>query len=242
MTVVAGTVVRETSETRGSVSNVGSDPALPLPTGPTARQVTVLSGYTEGSVPRVDLMLAGADRAIREAAAARLLDPRTNANGLRSLRSQVHRYLAGFHLDALSGAFPTFMQAGLETTESVRDVGMGLFDRSPGAASLANDAPFPAASGAIAGPHRLVGLDLPYLSAYIDWWNAIPRNGDMSQRTQAMDERIQLLSDGGSSPGFGWCLLGIREAAGMVAVHGFAAMTREEDDARRQLLNAIVRG
>lgn len=236
MTVVAGTVVRETSETRGSVSNVGSDPALPLPTGPTARQVTVLSGYTEGSVPRVDLMLAGEDRAIREAAANRII-PRPGVNGLRSLRNQVHRYLALSHADGASDAFPTLRDAAAEAGH-LRDVGMGLFDG--GSSTLADDAPFP--NRPIAGPHRLVGLDLPYLTAYINWWNAIPRNGDMSQRTQATDERIQLLSDGGSNPGFGWCFLGVREAAGMVAVHGYAGMALQDVEQRRQLLNAIVRG
>lgn len=99
----------------------------------------------------------------------------------------------------------------------------------------------------IEGPHRLIGLEAFYLMQYINWWNRIPRTGATpAAREDALSERIRLLTRSDShptpDPGFGWCFTSLREVAGCVAMHGFAAMVSEEMATRNRLLDNIVRG
>jgi hypothetical protein len=123
----------------------------------------------------------------KQDAAALRSNPRERVNGLRSLRNQVHRYLALSHATRRSDRFPTFMARAAEVDGLVTS---GWGSSPPGLGRSPTTRPFPDGAD-IGGPHRLVGLDLLLPHTVHPLVEQNPSNGATpAAREDALDERI----------------------------------------------------
>lgn len=151
-----------------------------------------------------------------------------DAPGIRALRQEVHQYLALSGLEDIRSL--TARQGELE---NVGDLGLGLF---PGAAvgePRSGPLPLPA-SGTIEGPHRLVGLYLPSVIEYVDWWNNVTTRGGV-----ARDEDAQLVLVREPEAGIGWIFNAIKEMAAVVVLYttGLTTATISLADRKNAVLN-----
>lgn len=153
--------------------------------------------------------------------------------GIRTLRHQVHRYIAKFG-DFTSNELPA-LGSGLPV-DSWHDIGLGFFPDEP---TLGIDAPFP--SGTPVGDCRHVGFNLSALRLYIGWWRA--------QRLTTHDELVDSgvldtrLQGGENTESFGWIFEQIKQMAATVLL--YSANVVDEAMATPNLMRyvrAILRG